>query len=97
MASTNVNLVNGEQETGYHEVKFDASGLASGVYLYRMQAGNYVETRKLLLVRNPGSYGARKARGFPGFFLRSQLTGERISTEFNQSTLDDVGPWTGSR
>jgi hypothetical protein len=44
-------LVNGEQEAGYHEVTFDGSRLASGVYLYRMQAGSYVETRKLLLVR----------------------------------------------
>ena len=44
-------LVQGEQEAGYHEVRFDASGLSSGVYLYRMQAGSYVETRKLLLVR----------------------------------------------
>jgi len=46
-----VQLVNGEVEAGYHEVKFDGSGLASVVYLYRMQAGGYVETRKLLLVR----------------------------------------------
>ncbi len=44
-------LVNGEVEAGYHEVKFDASGLASGVYLYRMQAGSFVETRKLILLR----------------------------------------------
>jgi hypothetical protein len=44
-------LQNGEQEAGYHEVKFDGSKLASGVYLYRMQAGSYVETKKLLLVR----------------------------------------------
>jgi hypothetical protein len=43
-------LQNGEQESGYHEVKFDASGLASGLYLYRMQAGSFVETRKLLLL-----------------------------------------------
>ena len=41
----------GEQEAGYHEAVFDASGLASGVYLYRLQAGSYVETRKLVLVR----------------------------------------------
>jgi len=38
-------------DAGYHQVQFDASKLASGVYLYRMQAGSYVETRKLLLVR----------------------------------------------
>ena len=44
-------LQNGEQDAGYHEVKFDGNKLASGVYLYRMQAGSYVETKKLLLVR----------------------------------------------
>ena len=44
-------LQNGEQEAGYHEVKFDASGLSSGVYFYRMQAGDFVQTRKLLLIR----------------------------------------------
>ena len=44
-------LVHGEKEAGYHEVKFDAGGLPSGVYFYRLQAGNFVETRKLLLVK----------------------------------------------
>jgi hypothetical protein len=44
-------LMNGEQESGYHEVQFNATNLSSGVYFYRMQAGSYVETRKLLLVR----------------------------------------------
>ncbi len=44
-------LVNGDMEAGYHEVKFDGSHLASGVYLYRMRAGSYVETRKLLLMK----------------------------------------------
>ena len=36
-------LVQGEQEAGFHESVFDASGLASGVYLYRLTAGSYVE------------------------------------------------------
>jgi hypothetical protein len=40
-----------EQEAGYHEVKFDASGLSSGVYFYRLRAGDFVETKRLLLVR----------------------------------------------
>jgi hypothetical protein len=44
-------LQNGEQEARYHDVKFDASNLPSGVYFYRLQAGSYVETRKLCLVR----------------------------------------------
>jgi M6 family metalloprotease-like protein len=44
-------LQNGEQEAGYHDVKFEASNLPSGVYFYRMQAGSYVETKKLCLVR----------------------------------------------
>jgi len=44
-------LGDGEVEAGYHEVKFDGGRLSSGVYLYRMQAGSYVETKKLLLVR----------------------------------------------
>jgi hypothetical protein len=44
-------LQNGEQEAGYHEVKFGAPGLSSGVYFYRMTAGNYTQTRRLVLVR----------------------------------------------
>ncbi len=44
-------LANGDMVAGYHEVTFDARNLSSGVYFYRLQAGSYVETRKLLLVR----------------------------------------------
>ena len=44
-------LFQGEQEAGYHEVGFDGSNLASGVYLYRLTAGSFVQTRKLLLLR----------------------------------------------
>jgi photosystem II stability/assembly factor-like uncharacterized protein len=44
-------LVNEIQGAGSHEVRFDASGLASGVYFYRLQAGSFVETKKLALVR----------------------------------------------
>ena len=43
-------LVNGEEEEqGAHEVRFDGSGLASGVYMYRLQAGGFVQQRKMLL------------------------------------------------
>ena len=44
-------LQNGEQEAGYHEVKFDGTNLASGVYFYRLKVGEYMATRRLLLVR----------------------------------------------
>jgi len=44
-------LVNAVQDPGPHQVTFDASRLASGVYLYRLQAGSFVRTLKLLLIR----------------------------------------------
>jgi len=44
-------LVNETQDAGYHDARFDASGLASGVYFYRMQAGNFIQAKKLLLLR----------------------------------------------
>jgi uncharacterized protein YlxW (UPF0749 family) len=44
-------LVNEIQEPGTHHVKFDGSRFASGVYFYRMQAGTFVESKKLILLR----------------------------------------------
>ena len=44
-------LFPGDQDAGYHEIQFVATGLASGVYFYRLQAGSYGQTRKLLLLR----------------------------------------------
>jgi len=44
-------LVRGEEQAGDHEVKFDGSGLASGVYFYRLQAGGLVKTMKALILR----------------------------------------------
>jgi hypothetical protein len=44
-------LVNERKDAGIHEVQFDASGLSSGVYLYRLTAGSFVQTRTSLLVR----------------------------------------------
>jgi hypothetical protein len=44
-------LVHETRGAGVYEVKFDGSNLSTGVYLYRLQAGDLVQTRKLLLVR----------------------------------------------
>jgi hypothetical protein len=44
-------LVSEKQPAGTFNVSWDASGLASGVYLYRLRAGNYSETKKLILLR----------------------------------------------
>ena len=44
-------LVNGEVSAGEHSVKFDASALSSSVYLYRMQAGDFNEIKKMILTK----------------------------------------------
>jgi hypothetical protein len=44
-------LVSGRQEAGNYAVPFNASGLSSGMYFYQLQAGSFVETRKMMLVK----------------------------------------------
>jgi len=44
-------LVNQEKPIGSYNVEFDASSLPSGIYLYQLQAGNYFETKKMILLK----------------------------------------------
>jgi len=44
-------LVNEEQEAGYKEVKFNGSIFASGMYIYRLTAGKYVSTKKMMMLK----------------------------------------------
>ncbi len=44
-------LIDGRQSAGYHTASFIASNLPSGVYFYRLVAGNFVETKKMALIK----------------------------------------------
>ena len=44
-------LKNEMMKPGYYEVEFEASHLASGVYLYKIKAGDFVQTKKMILMK----------------------------------------------
>ena len=48
-------LVNEEKSAGYHEIQFDANsangGLASGIYIYRIQAADFIQSKKMILLK----------------------------------------------
>ena len=44
-------LVNDQKAAGSYQTDFDASNLSSGTYIYRLEAGNFVQTRKMILLK----------------------------------------------
>ena len=44
-------LINEEKDQGYHKIIFDGFNLKSGVYFYKIQAGDYAEIKKALLLK----------------------------------------------
>ena len=46
-----ITLVNEQQPAGIYEVRLDATGLPSGIYFYKLQAGKFGETKKMVLMK----------------------------------------------
>jgi photosystem II stability/assembly factor-like uncharacterized protein len=49
------NLVDEEMSHGKYEVKFDGSGLSSGIYFYQLKCGSFTQTKKMLLINKQSS------------------------------------------
>jgi hypothetical protein len=43
-------LLDEEKEAGTYEIEFNAYGLPDGIYIYQFQAGNFLETKKMMLL-----------------------------------------------
>ncbi len=44
-------LVSGRMNAGNHKIEFNASGLSTGLYFYRIQAGSFIQTKKMMLIK----------------------------------------------
>jgi hypothetical protein len=44
-------LINEKLQPGPYEVQFSGDKLSSGIYIYRLSAGDYVETKKMMLIK----------------------------------------------
>ena len=46
-----MSLVNENKRPGYYDVNFNGSNFASGMYFYKIEAGSFVQTRRMILVK----------------------------------------------
>jgi hypothetical protein len=44
-------IYSGRQEAGNHKIEWNAGHLASGVYFYRLKAGNFTDMKKMILLK----------------------------------------------
>jgi len=44
-------LVSGEKKPGYYNIQFGSEQLSSGIYFYKLEAGNFIETKKMILLK----------------------------------------------
>jgi hypothetical protein len=44
-------LAEGMYESGYHKITFNASNLPSGAYIYRIESSDFVQTKKMMLLK----------------------------------------------
>ena len=51
LGRTVATLVNERKAAGSYDVRFEGAGLSTGMYLYRISAGGFVQTKKMLLVK----------------------------------------------
>jgi len=89
-------LVDERTEAGVHEVKFDASNLSTGVYLYRLTAGSFVQTRNLLLLKQLRTIEEvnKRGSGNPEPFLRWLIFTRWMNRRRAVEQIESTSHWT---